>query len=301
MDNWISKPQPFQDSNYKEINLLQVQTWPSHCKPPLTVLRSSQDRELLFFSSLAQFARVVKSNLSWCECYPRMDPSSTPATTAKRCPSSSLPPWTFGFGVLVHRRHSFITCSYLSSSHGFICPLKPLLVTPSLHFSLPRPLKAQPARNGVCLEVDPSLSINGEHLNLGFWPTVCWSKYSINKLIDKNTLKAVLAWTHAVFSLVLCQQTQEEAIPWLRLNWLVIDNQHRYYDKHPDHNSSQSSSTSCSSLVGRGNFLQSGIWTRKYRNLKTEMIFLLFSYSNGGTSMQKGRPVRHPEPEMVSI
>ena len=48
MDNWISKPQPFQDSNYKEINLLQVQTWPSHCKPPLTVLRSSQDRELLF-------------------------------------------------------------------------------------------------------------------------------------------------------------------------------------------------------------------------------------------------------------
>ena len=169
------------------------------------------------------------------------------------------------------------------------------------HFSLPRPLKAQPARNGVCLKVDPSLSINGKHLNLGFWPTVCRSKYSISKLIDKNTLKAVLAWTHAVFSLVLCQQTQEEAIPWLRLNWLVIDNQYKYYDKHPDHNSSQSSSTSCSSLVGRGNFLQSGIWTRKYRNLNTEMIFLLFSYSNGGTSMQKGRPVRHPEPEMVSI
>ena len=128
MDNCISKPQPFQDSNYKEINLLQVQTWPSHCKPPLTVLRSSQDRELLFSArslNLQGWSSPTSADVSVTHARILAALLPPPQDDALPRPSS----WTFGFGVLVHCHHSFITCSHLSSSHGFICPHRPLLIT----------------------------------------------------------------------------------------------------------------------------------------------------------------------------
>ena len=132
-------------------------------------------------------------------------------------------------------------------SLAVICLHQPLLACwwppcPPHHFTLPRPLKAQPARNGLCLKVlawlstesiwdfDSAISpqtffMQTTFLKTNDHPSLKMKTTNIYNSAQNRTMKANLAWTHEVFSLVLCRQIQGEATP---ADWA--------YQHFPNHN-----------------------------------------------------------------